>query len=200
MRFTKANHIKLPKTAYQSHHQAHVPDRRICEAPHCDEEGLFPAPKSRDALRDYRYFCLDHVRDYNKRWNYFSGMEGKALEQAVRDATSWERPSWKFGTGADKVPRPDELHDIFDLFEDDVTSTKQAAAAQLDPEERAAWACLGIDPTEDKNILKKRYNQLVKQHHPDKHQGNQEAEQKAEEKLKEINLAYSLLRNKLAKT
>ena len=196
MRFMKANHIKLPKTAYQSDQQDKAPQGRVCEAPLCEAEGLFPAPKSRDALRDYRYFCLDHVRDYNKRWNYFSGMEGQALEKAMRDATSWERPSWKFGTGTDKVPRPDELNDVFGLFDEDITSTKQAAMAQLDPEERAAWACLGIDPTEDKNILKKQYNQLVKQHHPDKHQGDQ----KAEEKLKEINLAYSLLRNKLAKT
>lgn len=200
MRYSKADHIKTPHLRSEKEAFQKAPEMRLCEMKDCQEHGEFPAPRNRDALRDYRWFCLDHVREYNRNWNYFSGIEGEALEKEIRAAATWERPSWKFGTGADKVPRPDELHDIFDLFEDDVTSTKQAAAAQLDPEERAAWACLGIDPTEDKNILKKRYNQLVKQHHPDKHQGNQEAEQKAEEKLKEINLAYSLLRNKLAKT
>ena len=91
--------------------------------------------------------------------------------------------------------RAEDLLMSFGLFEDDVTSTKEAAMANMDPEERAAWACLGMDPTEDKAVLKKRYNQLAKQHHPDKRQGDS----KAEERLKEINLAYSYLRNKLAK-
>ena len=194
MRFTKAKKIELPEMAFSAKPDNSQPEMRLCEAPNCSELGEFPAPKSRNNLREYRYFCLAHVRDYNKNWNYFSGMEGAALEQAIRDATSWERPSWKFGTSAGTAHRPENLNDVFGLFEDDITTTKDAAMAQLPAEERQAWACLGIDPTTDKAVLKKRYNQLVKKHHPDKHQGDQ----KAQEKLKEINLAYSYLRKKLA--
>jgi len=195
MRFTKPNHVDLPDLGFAEFKKSAKEEVRLCEAPNCTQEGEFPAPKSRDSLREYRYFCLAHVREYNKNWNYFSGMGGAALEQAIRDATSWERPSWKFGTGNAKPYRAEDLSDVFGLFEDDITSTKEAAMANMDPEERAAWACLGMDPTEDKAALKKRYNQLAKQHHPDKHQGDA----KAEERLKEINLAYSYLRNKLAK-
>ena len=200
MRFTKVKDIKLPEMEFAKYKQDSMPQMRLCEAPNCKEHGDFPAPKSREALRDYRYFCLDHVREYNKNWNYFSGMQGAALEQAIRDASTWERPSWKFGTsdkkgkGAGPSYRAEDLDDLFGFFEDDITSTKAAAIEALDPEERAAWALFGIDPTTDSALLKKRYNQLVKQHHPDRHNGDQ----KAEEKLKEINLAYSLLRNKLA--
>lgn len=202
MRFSKANDVKLPDMRHHRHAQDDDAQVKLCEAPNCTEHGTYPAPKNRDALRDYRYFCLDHVRDYNKKWNYFSGLEDDALEKAIRDASTWERPSWKFGTsgkqpsanGAKASFRPEDLDDIFGFFDEDVTTTKAAALDALDPEERKAWALFGIDPTTDNNVLKKRYNQLVKLHHPDRHNGDP----KAEEKLKEINLAYALLRNKLA--
>ena len=197
MRFTKVKDIKLPEMAFAGRDNKAAPEIRLCEAPHCVAHGEFPAPKNRDALRDYRYFCLDHVREYNKKWNYFSGMEGAALEKAIRDASTWERPSWKFGTSSKDGKQPyraEDLADVFEFFSDDVTSTKDAALEALDPEERKAWALFAIDPTTDNALLKKRYNQLVKQHHPDRHNGDQEAE----EKLKEINLAYALLRNKNA--
>ena len=194
MRFNKGNDVKLPEMAFAGRESKNAPDVRLCEVPDCGQEGLYPAPKSREHVREYRFFCLAHVRDYNKQWNYFSGMEGEALEQAIRDASTWERPSWKFGTSGKQPPRPEDLDDIFGLFEETATTTAQAALHALDPEERQAWACFAMDPTNDSAALKKRYNKLVKQHHPDRNQGDK----KAEEKLKEINLAYSLLRNKLA--
>jgi len=42
---------------------------RVCNNPDCNELGIYPAPKSRDNLKDYYYFCIDHVRDFNKSWN-----------------------------------------------------------------------------------------------------------------------------------
>ena len=121
-------------------------------------------------------------------------MQGAALEQAIRDASTWERPSWKFGTSGKASFRPDDLEDVFGFFEDDVTSTAEAAIDALDPEERTAWALFGLDPTTNVDKVKQRYKELVKIHHPDRHNGDP----KAEEKLKQINLAYSCLRNKLA--
>ena len=70
-----------------------------CEAEHCLEDGIYPAPRNRDDLRSYVWFCLQHVREYNKGWNYFDGLNGDALEAEIRRATTWERPSWRFGTG-----------------------------------------------------------------------------------------------------
>ena len=73
--------------------------RRQCAAEGCTQEGIHRAPKSRNALRDYIWFCLDHVRAYNRAWNYYEGLQGAALEAEIRRATTWERPSWKFATG-----------------------------------------------------------------------------------------------------
>ena len=42
----------------------------ICAEPGCDLPGEFRAPSSRENLRKYIWFCLDHVRAFNKSWNY----------------------------------------------------------------------------------------------------------------------------------
>ncbi|GFO82174.1 MAG: hypothetical protein A49_18010 [Methyloceanibacter sp.] len=45
-----------------------------CEWEGCDQPGLYPAPKGRGQEGQYHRFCLDHVREYNKGYNYFSGV------------------------------------------------------------------------------------------------------------------------------
>ena len=163
---------------------------RRCAAEGCNGEGLYPAPKSRDALRDYIWFCLDHVRAYNKSWNYYDGLQGAALEAEIRRATTWERPSWKFATG-----QPSEGHyeDPLGLF-DFEQRHKTKLGRHLTTEEQKAWETLNLAPVDDFDIVKKQYKQLVKETHPDKNGGDAFAE----ERLKDINLAYSLIRKSLS--
>ena len=71
---------------------------RICSNPKCKELGIYPAPKSRDQLREYLYFCINCIRDFNKSWNYFEGLNEQELEVEIRKSVTWDRPSWKFGT------------------------------------------------------------------------------------------------------
>ena len=163
---------------------------RRCAADGCLQEGSYPAPKSRSELRDYLWFCLEHVREYNKSWNYYEGLQGAALEAEIRRATTWERPSWKFATGK---PSENSFEDPLGLF-DFENRTVDLAARQIPPEERRAWRILQLSPSTDINIVKKQYKRLVKQNHPDKNGGDAAAE----ERLKDINLAYSLIRKSLA--
>ena len=162
---------------------------RRCAAKGCNGEGLYPAPKSRDALRDYIWFCLDHVRAYNKSWNYYDGLQGAALEAEIRRATTWERPSWKFATGQ---PSEDYFEDPLGLF-DFEQRNETRLGHKLTTEERKAWKTLNLAPVDDFDIVKKQYKQLVKENHPDKNGGDAYAE----ERLKDINLAYSLIRKNL---
>ena len=163
---------------------------RRCAADGCLQEGSYPAPRSRSALRDYLWFCLKHVREYNKSWNYYEGLQGAALEAEIRRATTWERPSWKFATGK---PSENSFEDPLGLF-DFENRTVDLAARQIPPEERRAWRILQLPPVTDIDIVKKQYKRLVKQNHPDKNGGDAAAE----ERLKDINLAYSLIRKSLA--
>ena len=165
------------------------PPRR-CAADGCQQEGSYPAPKSRSALRDYLWFCLEHVREYNKSWNYYEGLQGAALEAEIRRATTWERPSWKFATGK---PSENSFEDPLGLF-DFENRDAGPVARQVPPEEKRAWKILQLSPVTDIDIVKKQYKRLVKQNHPDKNGGDAAAE----ERLKDINLAYSLIRKSLA--
>ena len=53
--------------------------KNICDWNNCSEEGLFKAPKERDNSKDYRLLCLNHVKEFNKSWNYFTGMSDQQI-------------------------------------------------------------------------------------------------------------------------
>jgi hypothetical protein len=168
----------------------HAARTRLCEAEGCNAEAHYPAPRSRDALRDYIWFCLEHVRAYNKSWNYYEGLQGAALEAEIRRATTWERPSWKFATGK---PAEEMFEDQTGLFDFESRANGTVPQHQLSPEERRAWKTLRMEPVLDLNAVKAQYKQLAKEHHPDINGGDAGAE----ERLKEINLAYDLIRKSL---
>jgi len=120
-------------------------------------------------------------------------LQGAALEAEIRRATTWERPSWKFATGK---PAEEMFDDPMGLFDFENRGTAPGAAPggrQLSPEERRAWKALRMEPVGDLDQVKAQYKQLAKQHHPDINGGDAGAE----ERLKEINLAYDLIRKSL---
>ena len=45
-----------------------------CEWVGCQNKGAHRAPKGRENQREYWHFCLNHVREYNQNYNFFSGM------------------------------------------------------------------------------------------------------------------------------
>ena len=65
--------------------------------PGCAAQGEYRAPKSRQALNQYWWFCLEHVRAYNATWDYYRGMSPGEIEAQVRADTSWQRPTWPLG-------------------------------------------------------------------------------------------------------
>ena len=73
------------------------PATRRCEAPGCLGEGRFRAPKARGHLNDYLWFCLEHVQEYNAKWNYYAGMRDEEVEAQRQADTTWQRPTWPSG-------------------------------------------------------------------------------------------------------
>ena len=43
----------------------------ICDWKNCKEVGAYKAPIERDNSRKYRLLCLEHIKIFNKNWNYF---------------------------------------------------------------------------------------------------------------------------------
>lgn len=176
-------------------------DTRTCEWPGCVSGAEHKAPKSRDMLREYRWFCLEHIRDYNRRWNYFEGMSEEEVEADLRRDTVWQRPTWPIGEGdpaESKGPKPgsgpfgfdpEYINDAFGFF-NDLDGDKKTDQIAANAEVRVALATFGLELPIEKEILRTKYKELVKRYHPDTNGGTKEAE----EKFKEIHLAYETLR------
>ena len=47
---------------------------RKCDRIDCNKEGEFRAPKSRILLNEYYFFCLKHIKEYNKSWDFYKGL------------------------------------------------------------------------------------------------------------------------------
>lgn len=88
-----------------------------CEWTGCQNKGAHRAPKGRDNQREYWHFCLDHVREYNQNYNFFSGMNADAVARYQKDALTGHRPTWKMGAnGGVKKGAEAEIDGAFDPF------------------------------------------------------------------------------------
>lgn len=166
-----------------------TPPERSCDHPGCAGAGEFRAPKSRQRLRDYYWFCLDHVRSYNAAWDFCAGMSEGEIERMVRSDVTWQRPTWRLGN-----MRPDGRRfrtewfaDPFELF-GEAKWTQRAKAAPETPEQRA-MRVMGLAEPLSVTALKARYKELCKRHHPDTNGGDKAAE----ERFKRIGDAYRTL-------
>lgn len=178
---------------------------RPCDRTDCGEPAYYRAPKDRDRLDEYHWFCLDHVREYNKAWNYYAGMSQDEVEADTRRDTTWQRPTWPLGARAGGQQRhargTTTFHDGFGYFNGDGDGEERqrrnghARAAGFHPSSQEAHAMdiMDLDAPLTLTGLKTRYKELAKLHHPDANGGDK----LAEERLKEINEAYSTLKKAL---
>ncbi|MAY66309.1 MAG: molecular chaperone DnaJ [Rhodospirillaceae bacterium] len=170
-----------------------------CEWPGCDGNAAFKAPRSRDALNEYRWFCLDHIREYNRNWNYYKGMDEQEVEADVRNDTVWQRPTWKLGAGdAAKFTRArifDPLGvgsaagDADARIHGNQTDPRAPDARKTDPRTARALSVFGLEIPVTIDDVKARYKELVKRHHPDTNGGTKAAE----EEFKKVTEAYEAL-------
>ena len=72
---------------------------RGCDKPGCGNPGKYRAPKSPDNLDDFFWFCLEHVREYNLKWNFFENHSEEAMEEQFAADKVWERPTRPFKRG-----------------------------------------------------------------------------------------------------
>ena len=175
-----------------------------CEWRGCKEPGLYPAPKGRGQEGQYHRFCLDHVRQYNKGYNYFSGLPDEEVVKHQKDDTTGHRPTWFIGVNSWSRQRGRRTgarsggfahrftaYDSFGLFAD--RATKAGTEAPERPLKRLERKCLrqlNLEDTATKADIKTRFKELVKRLHPDHNKGDRASE----DKLREVIQAYNYLR------
>ncbi len=162
-----------------------------CEHEGCEKAGEYKAPKDKN-LKDYYWFCLEHVQEYNKKWNYY---EGETPEEQAKQKTKFYRKfksKVRYQFGYDLW---EESQFFADDYENEFDNSAQYSrdGIYFTVEERAYIKVLEMDIREiNPETLKKQYKKMAKKYHPDI---NKEDE-KAEEKFKSISEAYQNLKEK----
>lgn len=172
------------------------PAFKPCDQPDCTAEGEYRAPKSRMHVEEgkpaerYYHFCLAHVREYNKRWDYFAQMTNEEIERFQNDAVVGHRKT---------KPISGRNRNFFFAAQDawflglNTADFRPPEPPQpkLTKPQRAALALLALNYPFTAAQLKTRYRMLAKKYHPDANAGDK----KAEAMFKEVTEAYQILKN-----
>ena len=161
-------------------------DAPLCEWVGCHQQAKHPAPRGRGRDGEYFHFCLDHVRQYNKSYNYFNGMSNEDVANYQLDSLTGHRPTWSLGANPDgKAAAAHEMQDRPPGFGPDITTddafsscnekkkpkraSRRRAIRNL---ERKSLNVLNLDETATNIEIKTRFKDLVKLHHPDLNGGD----------------------------
>ena len=185
---------------------------RATEAPTCQWQGCTApaphrAPMGRGREGQYFRFCVDHVQQYNKTYNYFSGMTDAEVEAYQKSAATGHRPTWTMGANSGAHGREADPHkhrfseganprpgDPFDLFGEGPAKPGSGGRRPDNPAignmARKSLRALNLDDHATKPEIKSRFKDLVKRHHPDANGGDRSSE----DRLREIIVAYNYLK------
>jgi len=170
------------------------PTLRACARADCPNEGTHRVPKSRDKLNEHLWFCLEHARAHNERWDYFTGMSEAEIEEFREAAVTGHRPTWPLGKRSARVRSGQfayEHADGFGLFADAAAKpSPRPPQRHLTRVQEQALEVLDLDASATLHQIKARYKELVKRFHPDANGGDRGAE----ERLKQVIKAYGVLR------
>tara|TARA_B100001250_G_scaffold312528_1_gene274536 strand:- start:623 stop:1144 length:522 start_codon:yes stop_codon:yes gene_type:complete len=166
--------------------------KNICDWNNCLEEGLYKAPKEKDNSKNFRLLCIDHIKEFNKNWNYFSGMNDQQIMEFLKSDSTWHKPTQSFSSSENffKVLWNNALKDEMDKIKFD-NEFNHMNKFKFNHNDIKAFSILGISVGLKWERIKEKFKKLVKKFHPDMNSGNKEFE----EKLKVITLAYTQLKN-----
>ncbi|WP_375612239.1 MULTISPECIES: J domain-containing protein [unclassified Bartonella] len=179
------------------------PEAQQCQWEGCEKTGSHKAPAGRNHEGQYLYFCIEHVRAYNKNFNYFSGLSNKDIAKFQKDALTGHRPTWPtdLSNGTSKktaanyakirsgtAAYQNRMRDPFTLFTGQHSNNK--FSRKLKPLEAKAFDTLGLQANASAEDIKMKYKELVKKHHPDSNGGNRASE----ERFRDVLHAYNLLK------
>ena len=163
-----------------------------CDVVGCELIGKYRAPKSPKNVEEFNWFCLKHVKEYNKKWNYFEGHSQEELENQFKADSVWERKTTPLNSDAqkDKIQAEGKawerlgLEDPYKLFsnkENPKAYQNKQFSRRIPASEKKALDILGASDTSTKSELRKIYEEMVKDLHPDRNSGSRADEDRLSE-------------------
>ena len=176
------------------HYEQYIKKKNLkCDWNSCDKLGEFKAPAKKDDK--VLWFCEEHVREYNKKWDFFEGMSQDEIEDFIFKDIVGHRKTQKFGSRDNFFYKlwnnaiEDELLNI-SKFKKTLSHENQ----KYTEKQIKALKKMELKPNISWITIKEQFKKLVKKYHPDMNAGDK----KYEEKLKEITIAYSYLKTSLS--
>ena len=152
-----------------------------CDFKGCNKKGEYRAPKDK-TLKEYYWFCLEHVAEYNAKWNYYENEDetiGESLKHKMHFGGFSSKIKYQFGYDfIDELGNYftfDNTHPYFNAYDRQCAETLNISLEGLTLE-----------------TLKKQYKKLARKYHPDMNAGDKSCE----EKFKKITTAYHSLASK----
>ena len=166
--------------------------KNICDWNNCRKIGEYKAPVEKDNSKKFRMRCLEHIKEFNKSWNYFTGMSDQQIVDFLRSDMTWHKPTQSFSSSDNffKVLWSNALKDEMDKFKfnNDFNNMNKF---KFNNNDLKAFNILCISVGLKWEKVQEKFKKLVKKFHPDMNSGNK----KFEDKLKVIPLAYTQLKN-----
>ncbi|WP_033073800.1 J domain-containing protein [Sphingopyxis sp. MWB1] len=195
----------MPASSRPNRFHGRVPREAPCAVPGCTQAGEFRAPipstRSPDGPPQYRWLCLDHVREFNASYNYFEGMSADQIMAAQSPTSGWETETRAFrpAGSVDLPPRWADFKDPMDALsarfrERMDQARREESNPRLNREEHRALKLLALPADADRSALRRRYAELLRKYHPDRNGGDR----RFETRLGEVVAAYQLLRKSAA--
>jgi hypothetical protein len=167
-----------------------------CDYPGCKEKAAFRAPKSPDLLDEFFWFCKDHIREYNLKWNFFQGTSDEEFQKFLDKDRVWERETKPFSRIGDgnawaRLGVNDPMALLGEKATQNPGRVQSTATRKLPATERKAIEILDARDTMSKTEIRKVYKGLIKVLHPDMNGGDRSHE----EQLQEVVWAWDQLKD-----
>ena len=181
--------------------------RSACAHPGCRETGEFRAPDlhgraaSPNGPGDYQFLCLDHVREFNARYDWFTGMTVEEIIEAQSPTNVWasETRAFRPTAGVDSPPKWADFNDPLEALAaryKERMPMQRADGYIFSSEDHRALKTLGLGDDVDRRALRSAYSALVRKFQPDKNGGNRSYEKA----LQDVIAAYTQLKSSHAFT
>lgn len=158
---------------------------QICAIDGCEETGEFRAPpiygvrNSYDGPGEYRWLCLDHVREFNQGYDYFSGMDQEQIFEAQHPVRGWDSGRKVYDGPMGSPPAWADFTDPLDAIGARFTNNMAGAKKHTPPisgADEKALKTLGLDGDARRSDIRRAYSALVRKYHPDRNGGDRSHE------------------------
>ena len=163
----------------------------ICDHKNCKKIGKYKAPIEKDNSKKFKWLCLDHIKEFNRSWDYFKGMSDQEVCEFLKSDKTWHKPTQSFSS-------PDNFFNI--LWKNTINEKGDilgngygknfSTKINFSDKDREAFKIIELEAGEKWDKIQNQFKKLVKKYHPDMNAGNK----KFEERLKIITLAYTQLK------